>query len=612
MTLDYFYGQAGELFSFYRIPKALFQEQRFQDLSTDAKTLYGILLDRMSLSVKNGWLDEQNRVFIIFTIEDVKRALCCADNKATKLLRELEKFGLIERKRRGLGKPSLVYVKNFSSESSKESVKNRDNDDSCGSKIACQDPVKSRGIKKKENKTEMNNTNPILSDESEKMKNRELLEEYFSYSLEIDLLLRLSPDDEDTLYQIVNLLVDTCATNRKLLHIAGDDKPAEVVRSRMKKLNADHIRFVLDSLAENTAPVRNMKQYLLASLYANYSEEDNPLSLKADFILSLCELVVGGKEGLLPVEKTVIDRCVHQLSTIEYKPYRERQKRIVYPPKESNRDRLCGIIDTILAEKPGDYETFLQKLEQQGYEVKRGKYTSVKGKGQKRFIRFRTLGTGYGEDEIKAVLEGKAEHLPHQKQPPKEQPFQLLVDIQGKMAAGKSVGYKKWATKFNLKEMSKTLLFLQEQKISSADELRERTTAATERYHAMGDSIKAAEARLTEIAVLKTHIINYAKTRPVYDAYRKSGYSKKYLEAHREEITLHKAAKAAFDEAGLQKLPKVKELDAEFAELLTQKKAAYPDYRKARNEMQELVRAQKNVERFFAEEKENTEKTQTR
>lgn len=302
----------------------------------------------------------------------------------------------------------------------------------------------------------------------------------------------------------------------------------------------------------------------------------------------------------------------HQLSTIEYKPYRERQKRIVYPPKESNRDRLCGIIDTILAEKPKDFEVFLQKLEQQGYEVKHGKYTSVKGKGQKRFIRFRTLGTGYGEDEIKAVLEGKAKHHPYQKQPPQEQPFQLLVDIPQKMAAGKSVGYKKWATKFNLKEMSKTLLFLQEQKISSAEELRERAAAATERYHVMGDSIKAAEARLTEIAVLKTHIINYAKTHPVYDAYRKSGYSKKYLEAHREEITLHKAAKAAFDEAGLQKLPKVKELDAEFAELLTKKKAAYPDYRKARNEMQELVRAQKNVERFFAEEKETTEKTPTR
>ena len=124
----------------------------------------------------------------------------------------------------------------------------------------------------------------------------------------------------------------------------------------------------------------------------------------------------------------------HQLSVIEKKPYRERQKRVLYPPKESNRDQLCGVIDSILADKPGSYEEFLKKLEQQGYEVKRGKFTSVKGVRQKRFIRFRTLGTGYGEDEIKAVLEGEAEHRPYQKQPLKEQPFQLLVDIQEKMA----------------------------------------------------------------------------------------------------------------------------------------------------------------------------------
>ena len=303
----------------------------------------------------------------------------------------------------------------------------------------------------------------------------------------------------------------------------------------------------------------------------------------------------------------------HQLSVIEIKPYRERQKRIPYPPKESNRERLCGVIDTILMnEKPADFEAFLSALEQQGYEIKRGKYTSVKGPRQKRFIRFKTLGEGYSEEKIQAVLAGKAKHQPYQKQPPKEQPFHLLVDIQEKMAEGKGEGYKKWAAKHNLKEMSKTLLFLQEQKIGSAKELRERAAAAAERYHAMGDSIKAAEARLTEIAVLKKHIINYAKTREVYTAYRKAGYSKAFLEAHGEEITLHKAAKAAFDEAGLQKLPKIKELDAEFAELLTKKKAAYPDYRKARNEMQELVRAQKNVERFFAEEKDTIEKTQTR
>ena len=242
MTLDYFYGQAGELFSFYRIPKALFQESRFQNLSTDAKTLYGILLDRMSLSAKNGWLDEQGRVFIIFTIEDVKRALCCADNKATKLLRELEEFGLIERKRRGLGKPSLVYVKNFSAESSKPIFQNRDFHDSGGFKTTSQDPAKSRCNKTDENNTEMSEPYPFYSEEDDAMSKREQLEGYFSQSLEVDTLLRLCPDDEDTIYQIVDLLVDTCAINRKTLRIAGDDKPAEVVRSRFMKLNADHIR----------------------------------------------------------------------------------------------------------------------------------------------------------------------------------------------------------------------------------------------------------------------------------------------------------------------------------------------------------------------------------
>ena len=187
---------------------------------------------------------------------------------------------------------------------------------------------------------------------------------------------------------------------------------------------------------------------------------------------------------------------------------------------------MCAVIDNILLnEKTASFEGFLQKLEQQGYEIKRGKYTSVKGTRQKRFIRFRTLGAGYSEDEIKAVIAGEAEHRPHQKQPPKEQPFQLLVDIQAKLAEGKGGGYERWAKKHNLKEMSKTLLFLQEQKISSADELKELADAALSHYHELGDSIKAAEQRMTEIAVLRAHIVNYAKTRPVYDAYRKSGYS---------------------------------------------------------------------------------------
>ena len=303
----------------------------------------------------------------------------------------------------------------------------------------------------------------------------------------------------------------------------------------------------------------------------------------------------------------------HQLSVIEIKPYRERQKRTLYPPRESNRDKLCAVIDNILLnERPANFEGFLQKLEQQGYEIKRGKYTSVKGTRQKRFIRFRTLGAGYSEDEIKAVIAGESEHRPYQKQPPKEQPFHLLVDIQAKLSEGKSEGYARWAKRYNLKEMSKTLIFLQENKIGSIEEMQERVDAATAHYHELGDSIKDSENRLAEIAVLKAHIINYAKTRPVYDAYRKTGYSKHFLEGHRAEITLHKAAKAAFDEANLKKLPKVKELDTEYSKLLTEKKALYPDYRKAKEEMQELLRAKRNVELFFAEEKSSTEKTKSR
>ena len=262
MMLDYFYGQSGELFSYFRIPKALFQDSRFRQLSTDARTLYGILLDRMSLSAKNGWLDEQGRVYIIYTVREVQESLCCAEHKAVKLFRELEQADLIERKRRGLGRPSLIFVKNFSTEVSKMHPLNCANSNSGAVQNAVQEQPKPQCNKTDKNKTERNKPDPIHSGNI-----REQLEYYFYQALEVELLFRLHPDDEDTIYQIVDLLVDTCSTKRKMLRIAGDDKPAEVVRSRLKKLNADHIRFVLGCLSETTVPVRNMKQYLLASLY---------------------------------------------------------------------------------------------------------------------------------------------------------------------------------------------------------------------------------------------------------------------------------------------------------------------------------------------------------
>lgn len=147
--------------------------------------------------------------------------------------------------------------------------------------------------------------------------------------------------------------------------------------------------------------------------------------------------------------------------------------------------------------------------------------------------------------------------------PPK---VNLLVDIQAKLQAGKGAGYVRWAKVFNLKQMAQTVNFLTEHNLLEYAVLEEKAAAATARHNELSAKIKAAEKRMAEIAVLRAHIINYAKTREVYTAYRKTGYSKAFLEAHREENTLHKAAKAAFDEAGLQKLPKVKVLDAEFAE----------------------------------------------
>lgn len=260
---DYFYGQSGEMFSYFRVPKILFRDIKFKDLSTDAKTLYGILLDRMGLSVKNGWLDEQGRVYIIFPVQEVMDALGYADNKATKLFRELEKFGLIERKRRGLGKPNLIYVKNFAD----PRFRTREKDGSGAADSAQQETAKSRGNKTEWNETEGSEPDPFSSDAEDEPDERTRLEAYFMQSLEVDLLLRACPDEEDTIDQIVNLLVDTCSSKRRMLRVAGDDKPAEVVRSRFMKLNADHIRFVLKCLAESTAPVRNMKQYLLAALY---------------------------------------------------------------------------------------------------------------------------------------------------------------------------------------------------------------------------------------------------------------------------------------------------------------------------------------------------------
>ena len=269
---DYFYGGQADLFSFYRLPKALFVDPRFRGISAEAKILYGLLLDRMGLSTKNGWLDDAGRVYIIFTMEEIMTSLYCADNKATKLMKELEGCGLIERKRRGLGKPNLIYVKNFASDPSEPRDQNRENNDSRAVKTATPEPLKSRGIKNNQNNTDLSDTDPFFSGadagtESEGKDNRALYQDYFSQELGLDALTEANPEDEDMLREMQELLVDTVCSNRKMIRIAGDDKPHEVVKGQLMKLNSDHIRFVLMCLKENTTQVRNMRQYLLASLY---------------------------------------------------------------------------------------------------------------------------------------------------------------------------------------------------------------------------------------------------------------------------------------------------------------------------------------------------------
>ena len=269
---DYFYGAQAEQFSFYRVPKVLFTREQFKQLSAEAKILYGIMLDKLDLSVKNKWGDEKGRVYILYTIEQIMADMNCADQKATKLLDELEKkCGLIERKRQGLGKPNLIFVKNFITGvegSMMARIQNRENHDSGAVNITTVDYPKSRGINTNHNNTENSDINPIQSGfDEDGISERNEYESYFRESLSIDVLIRENLGEEETILGILDLMVDVCCSKRSVIRIAGDDKPLAVVKSRFMKLNAEHIRYVLKCLSENMTRVRNIRQYLLTALY---------------------------------------------------------------------------------------------------------------------------------------------------------------------------------------------------------------------------------------------------------------------------------------------------------------------------------------------------------
>ena len=268
--------------------------------------------------------------------------------------------------------------------------------------------------------------------------------------------------------------------------------------------------------------------------------------------------------------------------------------------KPSHRELLRIALDEALAKHPADLEALWQLLRAAGVEVKcRGKAITLQAPGWQRPARLSSLGEGYSLEALSAVLSGQKTHTPRKRRAAAvPQKVNLLVDIQAKLQTGKGAGYAQWAKVFNLKQMAKTLNYLTEHGLLEYAALEEQTEVATVQYRQLSDQLKAIEKRMADLSAMRTQILNYIKTRDTYVAYRKAGYSKKFLAAHEGDLTLHRAAKKFFDDQGLAKLPAIKEIQAEFTALQAKKKAIYPDFHQTRTQMRELLTVKANVDRL--------------
>ena len=262
------------------------------------------------------------------------------------------------------------------------------------------------------------------------------------------------------------------------------------------------------------------------------------------------------------------------------------------------QEKLRQIIDAVMAQKPADFDTFLKLMAENGYEVKQGQHLAFKAIGQQKFTRLRSLGEGYSEDELRSAILGKTVHTPKVKRPYRKNPdkINLLVDIQAKLQAGKGPGYERWAKVFNLKQMAQTINFLTENNITDYETLVEKTKAATDRYHELSQQIKEIEKRMYEITELKKHIINYAKTKEIYIAYRESGYSGRFYDANTEDILLHQSAKQAFSLLSAKQIPSMKNLQLEYQECSSAKKSLSADYSSVKSIMKQSVIIKNNVD----------------
>ena len=271
----------------------------------------------------------------------------------------------------------------------------------------------------------------------------------------------------------------------------------------------------------------------------------------------------------------------------------------------SFKERLRQTIDRVLPAST-DYEDFLSRMRAEGYEVKETAHNvSFREAGRERFTRSFRLGDDYTPDALHdrcARRRGRSAEGKTPVQCPGGGKTDLLIDIQAKLDAGKGVGYERWAKVFNLKEAAKTLNFLIDNDLTDYDELTARAERAEADFNASSKRIKQLEARLSEIKQLKTHIVNYSKTREVYAAYKKSRHKKEFLEKRGDEIARHEAAKKAFDALNSKPIPKVAQLSEEYAKLLAEKQAEYERYKTYRQEMLTYETAKQNVDRILGAE----------
>lgn len=306
--------------------------------------------------------------------------------------------------------------------------------------------------------------------------------------------------------------------------------------------------------------------------------------------------------------------CIeHNLSVVENPQKRNSayNKWEGYQKYSSHREFLRSDIDEVLKNKPKDFDDFISQMRGKGYLIKFGKHITFSHARQKRNIRLRSLGEGYSEEEIKAIIKGNKNHR-EKKSNQKTKSSNLLIDIQQKLAEGKGKGYENWAKVFNLKQMAKTVLYLQENGFSDYDEFAQKADDMTAKVSGLREEIRSSEKRMEELAVLREHIINYLNTRETYAKYKASGYSKKFLAEHESEIILHRAAKNKFNELGLKKLPTVKSINIEYSELMAKKKKAYSEYYSLKDKHREMLIHKSNIEKILGISSVETKREKTK